>query len=227
MHDQSKIISDMFSRIAKRYDLANDLLSLGTHRLWKKKALRLLNLQPNDRFLDLCCGTGDFLIQAHQRYSIGADLSHTMLKEAHKRNSHLPLICADGETLPFHNTSFDKVIIGFGIRNIPQTVKALQEIHRVLKPDGKLVILEFSKPRSKFFSKIYLFYLNKILPIIGGWLSKDKSAYEYLAQTIQSFPDGEDFLKLMGTSGFEKVNDTRLNFGIASIYEGKKYQAIH
>ncbi len=215
-------IANMFSRIAERYDLANDLLSLGTHRLWKKKALRLLNLQPNDCLLDLCCGTGDFLIQVHQGYAIGADLSQTMLKEAHKRNSHLPLICADGEILPFHNTSFNKVIIGFGIRNIPQTVKALQEIHRVLKSEGRLVILEFSKPRSKFFSKFYLFYLNKILPIIGGWISKEKSAYEYLAQTIQSFPDGKDFLKLMEISGFTKINDTRLNFGIASIYEGNK-----
>ena len=212
-------IGTMFSRIARRYNLANDILSLGMHRAWKKKALKILDVKSAEKFLDLCCGTADFLLM--QGHGIGADLSHMMLSEARKRISN-PLLCADGEALPFKEKSLDKVIIGFGIRNIPNVSLALSEIHRVLAPHGRLVILEFSKPRGKIFSKIYFFYLNRVLPRIGGWISKDPEAYQYLADTIGEFPDGDDFLNLMKLASFKNSKMRRLSCGIASIYVGEK-----
>jgi demethylmenaquinone methyltransferase/2-methoxy-6-polyprenyl-1,4-benzoquinol methylase len=209
----------MFGRIAGRYNFANDFLSLGIHRLWKKKALKVLDVKKGEKFLDLCCGTGDFLLM--QGHGIGADLSHTMLTEARKKIPN-PLLCADGEILPFKEKSLDKVIIGFGIRNIPNVSLALSEIHRALAPHGRLVILEFSKPRGKIFSKFYFFYLNKILPRIGGWISKNPEAYRYLANTIGEFPDGEDFMKLMKKANFAHLKMQQLSLGIASIYTGEK-----
>lgn len=220
MEDKYRI-SSMFSRIAKRYNLANDFLSFGIHRLWKKKAIELLALKNGEKVLDLCCGTGDFLKRLED--GIGIDISGPMLLEARKnlKNSH-PLVCADGEDLPFKEDSFHKVIMGFGIRNISNVLKALSAIHRILKPAGKLVILEFSKPRSKIFSKIYLFYLSKILPLIGGWISKDPASYHYLRDTIQKFPDGKEFLDLMRKSNFKNLKFEILSLGIASIYQGEK-----
>lgn len=212
-------IGNMFSRIAGSYDLANDLLSFGLHRLWKKKSIRALSLHEKDRLLDLCCGTGDLL--RTNPSGIGADLSHNMLHKAKERVAN-PLICADGENLPFKEKSFEKAIIGFGIRNIPNVSQALSEIFRVLTPQGRLVVLEFSKPRVPIFSKVYFIFLTRILPIIGGWISKDKEAYEYLAKTICSFPEGQDFLKLMEKAGFRNSSEKRLSLGIATIYCGDK-----
>lgn len=214
------MISDMFSRIAKRYDLANDLLSLGTHRLWKRKALEILQLNPHGKFLDLCCGTGDFLLRTGQ--GIGADLSFEMLVKARQRNLQSPLLCADAGTLPFKNETFDNVVIGFGIRNIPDPLSALCEIYRVLKKGGRLVVLEFSRPRGKIFSKIYFFYLTKILPWVGGLVSGNAEAYHYLARTIQSFPSGSDFLDLMKKAAFINTGSNEVSLGIASIYKGEK-----
>ncbi|MBI1883593.1 MAG: ubiquinone/menaquinone biosynthesis methyltransferase [Chlamydiae bacterium] len=215
----NKNIAIMFSRISKRYNLANDLLSLGSHRIWKKKALKILKARKEEKWLDLCCGTGDFLLQSG--FGIGADLSYEMLLEAQKRlTSFIPLICADGENLPFKNNSIDKIIIGFGIRNIPQFEKALSEMNRILKKDGRWVVLEFSKPTLPIFSKLYFFYLNKILPIIGGWISGDKEAYDYLARTIHHFPDGNEFLSFIKKAGFKNPQCKKLFLGIASIYWG-------
>jgi demethylmenaquinone methyltransferase/2-methoxy-6-polyprenyl-1,4-benzoquinol methylase len=211
-------IGTMFSRIAGRYNLANDILSMGMHRAWKKKALKILDAKRPDKLLDLCCGTADFLLM--QGHGIGADLSYNMLTEARKKITN-PLLCADGEALPFKEKSLNKVIIGFGIRNIPKVSLALSEIHRILAPNGRLVILEFSKPRGRIFSKIYFFYLNRVLPRIGGWISKDPKAYHYLAETIGEFPDGDDFLNLMKNANFKNSKMKRLSFGIATIYVGE------
>jgi demethylmenaquinone methyltransferase/2-methoxy-6-polyprenyl-1,4-benzoquinol methylase len=213
------VIGTMFSRISRKYNLANDILSLGLHRLWKNEALRILDAKKTEKLLDLCCGTADFLIK--QGFGIGADLSYKMLTEARKKISN-PLVCADGEMLPFKEKSLNKIIMGFGIRNIPNPSVALFEIYRVLAAHGKLVILEFSKPRGKIFSKFYFFYLYKILPRIGGWISKDPQAYQYLANTIGEFPDGEDFINLMKKANFKNLRMQRLSFGIASIYIGEK-----
>ncbi|MBI1870851.1 MAG: bifunctional demethylmenaquinone methyltransferase/2-methoxy-6-polyprenyl-1,4-benzoquinol methylase UbiE [Chlamydiae bacterium] len=217
--NQNQEIGSMFSRIAKRYNLANDLLSLGIHRRWKKKALKILQYQRGEKLLDLCCGTGDFL--KVQKSGIGIDLSFQMLREAQKRISN-SLVCGDGENLPLKNHSIKKIIIGFGIRNIPHVPKALSEMYRVLTPGGRMVILEFSKPRRLFFSKIYFFYLNKILPRLGGWISHDSEAYHYLAKTVGAFPDGEEFLNLMRKEKFKNIKMERLHLGIASIYSGEK-----
>lgn len=209
----------MFNLISKRYDLANDLLSFGLHRLWKKKTLEILNASKKDLVLDLCCGTGDLISKIQN--GIGADLSLEMLKRA-PRKTPASLVCADAEHLPFRSESFDKAVIAFGIRNIPLFEKALAETYRSLKTGGELVVLEFSKPSGRIFSKLYFFYLTKLLPKIGGWISKNRDAYEYLPQSIQQFPDGEDFLKSMGKAQFQGLKICRLSFGIASIYIGKK-----
>lgn len=212
-------IKSMFDRISKRYDLANNLLSFGLHHFWKKKTLKLLSVTKKDKVLDLCCGTGDLLFQLG--HGIGLDLSFEMLREA-KEKTPAPLVCADAEKLPFYSEWFDKVIIGFGIRNIPFFEKALNEIHRILKPGGKLAILEFSKPKGKFFPKLYFYYLTKLLPKIGGWISKNRDAYEYLPKSIQRFPDGKDFLICMEQAHFKNLKICRLSLGIASIYCGRK-----
>jgi len=219
-NEEKKIqIGNMFSRIAGRYDLANDLLSFGLHRLWKRKSIAALDLKKKERLLDLCCGTGDLLSENPD--GIGADLSYNMLHQAKDRVAN-PLVCADGENLPFKEKSFQKAIIGFGIRNIPNVSQGLTELFRVLAPQGRLVVLEFSKPKVPVFSNIYFFFLTRLLPVVGGWISKDKEAYEYLARTICSFPDGRDFLKLMENAGFRNTSEKRLSLGIATIYCGDK-----
>lgn len=223
----------MFDRIAPRYDLLNQLLSFGQDRYWRKRILNLLSNNDNQKILDLATGTAEVplaLLRAGSRvkHAVGLDRSAEMLKIARQKimargkSSELSLLLADAGNLPIADNSFDAVTIAFGIRNVTDVDQALREMLRVLKPGGQTLILEFSLPRNRLICRFYLFYLRKILPLVGGIISGDNYAYRYLDQTVETFPYGAEFRELMIRAGFEKVLAHSLTFGAASIYAGHK-----
>ena len=224
----------LFDRIAHRYDMVNHVLSGGLHRRWRRVALDFL---PRDRdiyLLDLATGTGDLILTLCRsnlriRKAVGMDLSRNMLhlaeeKWRRKGMSSVPALFLEGDAraIPAASGEFDAVTMAFGIRNVPDVDGVLKECHRVLKPQGKILLLEFSLPPSPFFRWIYLWYLRSILPRIGGWLSGEREAYLYLNQTIESFPCGEAFASLLVSAGFQAVQYHPLTFGIVTLYLGEK-----
>ena len=223
----------MFDRIARRYDLVNRLLSFGQDIRWRKKLAELLPEKQSQIILDLATGTGDVLLSLVKyskniRYGIGLDMSAKMLAEARRKlpgsaiSENLSLLRADATNIPCCDNSFDVVTIAFGIRNVTDVKKSLSEMHRVLNDSGKVLILEFSLPPNILIRKPHLFYLRYLLPAIGGLISGDKEAYQYLNTTIESFPYGNDFLKLLDEAGFKNTKAQPLTFGVATIYEGQK-----
>lgn len=221
----------MFDNIAGTYDFINHLLSLGIDILWRKKAVRFLKQRSPKNILDVATGTGDFAIEAvklNPEKIIGIDISPKMLKKAKEKIKKLHLEdeikfqLADSESLPFKDASFDAIIVGFGVRNFENLEKGLSEMYRVLDINGILIILEFSKPKNFPIKNIFNFYFKNILPIVGKIISKDKAAYTYLPQSVQTFPDGKDFLDIMKKAGFNNLQETPLTFGIVSIYIGRK-----
>lgn len=224
-------VATMFNNIAPKYDFLNHFLSLGIDILWRKKAIRQLrSLQPKI-MLDIATGTGDFAIEAlslQPEKIIGIDISEGMLqfgreKMKQKKLDHIiDLQKGDSENLKFDAAHFDASIVAFGVRNFENLEKGLTEICRVIKPGGKLVVLEFSKPRRFPVKQFYSFYSSQILPRIGRLFSKDKSAYTYLPESVAAFPDGEDFLMILKKCGFKQANAISLTFGIASIYVAQK-----
>jgi len=223
----------MFDRIARRYDLLNRVLSGGTDVSWRKKIARHLPDKPNMRLLDLATGTGDVMLMLHNvtpniTSGVGMDPSGGMLRlgleKIGKRDlgNTLSMVRSDAMAVAAPDNTFDAVTIAFGIRNVPQVSVALQEMYRVLKPGGRALILEFSLPSNVAFRNLYLFYFRHVLPRIGAIVSGDAHAYRYLNQTVESFPYGAAFLKLMQEAGFGDTTDHPLTFGIASIYQGDK-----
>lgn len=221
----------MFNNISHRYDFLNHFLSLGIDRVWRKKAIRLLKpLQP-ETILDVATGTGDFAIQALQvnpRKVTGVDISEGMLKigrdklEKLKLSDRIELLKGDSENLQFPDNSFDAVTVGFGVRNFEDLEKGLAEIHRVMNPGALLVILEFSRPRKFPMRQLYNFYFKNILPGLGRLISKDKSAYTYLPESVEAFPDGMDFENILKKVGFKETACKPLTFAISSIYTARK-----
>lgn len=220
----------MFDRIASRYDFLNHLLSLGFDIIWRRRVARFLPRVDHLSLLDLACGTGDMLLSLSQSvdHGVGLDMSSEMLKSAgikimkKGRHRRFSLVRADGQSLPFADSSFDVVTIAFGIRNMVDVSDTLKEIHRVLKKKGRALILEFSLPENRFLRRLYLFYFRNILPRIGTTISGDSYAYRYLMETVISFPYGDDFCALMKQAGFENVRANCLTMGIASIYQGDR-----
>lgn len=225
-------IRDMFDHIAPRYDMLNHVLSLGIDRGWRRKTVRMVRKQNPSKILDLATGTGDMAISLAKKCKdavvTGADLSENMLKiakekvAAKKMTDRIELLVAEAENLPFEDGVFDTVTIAFGIRNFHNIPQSLKEIHRILKPGGKLYILEFSVPRSKIFGFIYRFYFHKVLPFVGGLVSKDKNAYKYLPDSVDEFPSSEKFSEMVLLSGFEECRMRSLSAGISYIYTGVK-----
>lgn len=224
-------VATMFNNISKRYDLLNHLLSLGIDIYWRKKAIKLLKPEKPKLILDIATGTGDFAIEAlalNPDKVIGVDISEGMLKvgkEKIKRKNlegKIELQMGDSEKLLFDDNKFDAVIVSFGVRNFENLEKGLQDMHRVLKPGGTTVIVEFSKPTMFPFKQVYNFYFKSILPLIGKMVSKDNAAYTYLPESVKEFPDGERFLEILGSKGFKHTKCITLTFGISSIYIGKK-----
>jgi demethylmenaquinone methyltransferase/2-methoxy-6-polyprenyl-1,4-benzoquinol methylase len=224
-------VAEMFNNISKKYDFLNHFLSLGIDILWRKKAISLLKNDAPKTILDIATGTGDFAIESlklNPDKVIGVDISEGMLDVGRKKMLRLghdkviELQSGDSESLLFDDNKFDAVIVAFGVRNFENLEKGLKDMNRVLKPNGKVVILEFSRPKKFPFKQLYSFYFKAILPLIGKLVSKDNSAYTYLPESVQQFPDGHDFLGILNKIGFKETQCKSLTFGISSIYTGTK-----
>lgn len=224
-------VAEMFNNITHRYDFLNHFLSLGIDILWRKKAIKILKPDQPKQILDIATGTGDFAIEAlalNPDRIVGVDISSGMLdmgKQKMKRKGVDHIIdmqMGDSEKLLFEDNTFDATIVAFGVRNFENLKKGLSDMHRVLRPGGKAVIIEFSRPRSFPMKQLYSFYFKSILPIIGKLISKDQSAYTYLPESVDAFPDGQNFLDILSAVGYKKTECRPLTFGIASIYIGQK-----
>jgi len=223
-------VEQLFNRIAKRYDLLNHLLSLGIDKLWRRRAIKLLKVDSPQRILDVATGTADFAIEAlklNPQKVIGIDLSERMLEIGRKKIkqrglAHIELLKADCEELPFNDNIFDAITVGFGVRNFEDPDKGLKQMYRVLKKGGKLIVLEFSKPRIFPFKQLFNFYFLNVLPFIGGLISGDKHAYSYLPRSVKTFPEREDFLAKLTKAGFQNNSYIALTLGVCAIYIGKK-----
>ena len=225
-------VSNMFDKIAPYYDTLNRVLSLGIDTIWRKKAIDYLKEDNPQLILDVATGTADVAIEMSKRLNptkiIGVDISKEMLeigrKKIEKKKLHeiIELQEGDSENLPFEDNTFDAITVAFGVRNYENLEKGLAEMRRVLKKDGKLVVLEFSKPKLFPFKQLFHAYFKYILPLIGRFTSKDPRAYQYLYESVQIFPEGEAFLKLLEKTGYNSSQCTPLSLGICSIYLGKK-----
>ena len=226
-------VSRMFNNIAPYYDLLNGLLSLGIDTIWRRKAVQqLLSGQRPQFVLDVATGTADLALEINRQLQPGAitgvDIAEDMLaigrqKIARKNLSEvIRLERGDSEELRFENDYFDAITVAFGVRNFENLNKGLTEMKRVLKPGGKAVILEFSKPTIFPFKQLYHFYFKNILPFIGKFTSKDPKAYQYLYESVQSFPDGERFTSILSNIGFKTTKCIPLTLGICSIYVAEK-----
>jgi len=224
-------VASMFNNIAKTYDFLNHFLSLGIDIIWRKKAIKELKAIQPKMILDVATGTGDFAFEAlslHPDKIIGVDISEGMLKIAQekidkRKESHrFEVRLGDSEKLLFEDNTFDAVTVSFGVRNFENLPKGLSEIYRVLKPGGKLVVLEFSKPAKFPVKQFYNFYFKYILPFWGRLIAKHKTAYTYLPASVQAFPEGEEFLEYLNKSNFKNYKHRPLTFGICSIYTGEK-----
>lgn len=225
-------VADMFNNIAGTYDFLNHFMSLGIDIIWRKKAINELRLNKPVTILDVATGTGDFAFEAlgilKPGKIIGVDISQGMLDIANqkiaKRNlsAKFEVKRGDSERLPFSDRSFDAVTVAYGVRNFENLEKGITDMLRVLKPGGKAVILEFSKPKGFPVRQLYNFYFHYITPGIGKLFSKDSRAYSYLPESVAAFPDGADFTDLMQKVGYKDTKHRSLTFGICSIYTGIK-----
>ena len=220
----------MFDGIAGTYDLLNHLLSAGVDILWRRWTIDALELKAGCWILDLATGTGDLGLEAAARDSgvrvVGADLSRPMLRlgtrKKEKRPGQLFFLCGDAERLPFSDARFQAVTIGFGVRNFSDLATGLREIYRVMRPGGRLAILEFSRPRAFLLRRVYFFYFKYILPGIGRLVSRNPRAYRYLYESVMDFPEGDAFLRRLARAGFVEPEERRFSFGIATLYMARK-----
>lgn len=227
-------VAAMFDKIAFRYDFLNRFLSAGIDVSWRKKAIRQLkDLQPQI-ILDVATGTGDVAVLAnkilHPQKITGIDISEGMLEIGRRKigklglQNRIELMTGDSENISFADNSFDAITVAFGVRNFQNLEAGLTEMLRVLKPGGKLVVLEFSKPKNIFFKPLYNFYMNVIAPAVGKVFSRNKDAYRYLNDSVQKFPEGQHFLNIMSRSGFSSTYSRPLTLGICTIYCGTAKQ---
>jgi demethylmenaquinone methyltransferase/2-methoxy-6-polyprenyl-1,4-benzoquinol methylase len=229
------LVDEVFSDVAGKYDLMNDFMSFGVHRLWKDEFCRMIP-NINSKILDMAGGTGDISFRLKDRAKkqnkeaqiVISDINHEMLQvcqaRAIDRNiiNNFDLVVADAEKLPFPDNSFDYYTIAFGIRNVVSIENALAEAYRVLKPTGKFLCLEFSKVKNDLIKPLYDFYSFNMIPKIGGCVAGNKNAYRYLAESISLFPEQEDFKTMIQKTGFSNVAYKNLTFGVAAIHYGFK-----
>ncbi|MCC9135550.1 bifunctional demethylmenaquinone methyltransferase/2-methoxy-6-polyprenyl-1,4-benzoquinol methylase UbiE [Pontibacter silvestris] len=224
-------VAQMFDNISGKYDFLNHFLSAGIDIIWRKKAISLLESQKPKLILDIATGTADFAIEAlriNPEKITGVDISEGMLAVGREKlakkglSNKIELQYGDSENLPFEDNSFDAITVAFGVRNFENLAKGLAEMNRVLKPGGTAVVLEFSKPRMFPMKQLYHFYFKNILPVVGKFVSKDNAAYTYLPESVQAFPDGQDFISIFEEVGFKNTKWHSLTFGISSIYTGRK-----
>lgn len=233
MKAKDRFILELFNSISSRYDLTNTVLSLGLHYFWKKRAVQLLKICPGDRVIDVCGGTADLsllalkLIPGKVRVFL-YDFSRGMIERGRaKVKKRLPqgqiyFVHGDAEKISFSDNRFDAAMIGFGLRNLNDMEEGLKEIYRVLKPGGKFMGLEFSKPRSYWFTPLYNFYSFHIIPWLGRMITGSKKAYSYLPESIAEFPEPEKVKLLMEKVGFRSIAYYPLTKGVATVYLGIK-----
>jgi len=222
----------MFNRIAGRYDVMNHFLSARTDIGWRKKAIRKLKLDNPKQMLDIATGTGDMAIIACKMLKpekiIGIDISDQMLDIGRKKvekeqlGGKIQLQQGDSETINFAENTFDAVTVAFGVRNFENLDKGLAEMLRVLKPGGRLLILEFSKPRRKLIKSLYNWYMNIVAPQVAGWFRQNKEAYLYLCESADAFPDRQYFIDILNKAGYSDTQCKPLSLGICCIYSGTK-----
>jgi len=220
--EREKLIRRVFNKVAPRYDLMNDAMSFGIHRLWKSKLAKLAKPTANQTIVDLAGGTGDIAIKLADtsHHVFVADPSMEMIKEGQIRHK-ISCIATTGEQLAFADNSVDTVTIAFGVRNMTHMKQGIDEIYRVLKPGGQMLCLEFSKPH-KWLKPFYDLHSYYVIPRLGAWIARQPEAYTYLIESIRRFPDQEEMKSTMEETGFNNVNYRNLSFGIACIHTGIK-----
>ncbi|MDP3001537.1 MAG: bifunctional demethylmenaquinone methyltransferase/2-methoxy-6-polyprenyl-1,4-benzoquinol methylase UbiE [Bacteroidales bacterium] len=230
--DKKADVESMFDSIAWRYDFLNHFLSFGIDRLWRRRAIRIISKSyKNPHILDVATGTGDLAIAAmklNPSKITGIDISQKMLEIGKVKidrkgfSGKIELIPGDSEKIPFGDNVFDVAMVAFGVRNFSDPLKGLSEMNRVIRNEGLIMVLEFSKPSGFPFRPVYNFYFRNILPFFGKLFSKDKAAYSYLHDSVMKFPDNDEFLKLLALAGFSETRQIKLTGGVASIYTGIK-----
>lgn len=227
---KKEAVEAMFDDIAPRYDLLNRLLSMGIDQLWRDQAVEMLRVERPKRILDVATGTGDLAIKALKLAPdsvVGVDISDEMLAKGRQKIERLgeqervTLRRGDAEKLPFSDSQFDAVMVAFGVRNFENLLAGLEEIRRVLRPGGTLVVLEFSQPHAFPIKQLYEFYSHYVLPVVGRLISKNPSAYQYLPESVDVFPSGDAFLERLRKAGYGEMHWKPLTFGIASLYRAK------
>ena len=230
--DKEKLVKGVFDSVASNYDLMNDVMSFGIHRLWKQYAIDIANVKKGDAILDLASGTGDLIKLYHKKIGnsgriVSSDINEAMLDEG-KRNLinsgvlGIEFVQANAEKLPFEDNSFDLVSIAFGLRNVTDKDKALSEMCRVLKPGGVLIVLEFSKTTNPVLEKIYDAYSFNLIPKFGSWFAGDEDSYQYLAESIRKHPGQETLKQMIIDAGFDMCEYQNLTCGVVAIHKGIK-----
>ncbi|ACT69872.1 bifunctional demethylmenaquinone methyltransferase/2-methoxy-6-polyprenyl-1,4-benzoquinol methylase UbiE [Neorickettsia risticii] len=228
---EKDFVNEIFSSVSQKYDLMNDIMSVGIHRLWKRNFVKSIGLLPNQRVLDMAAGTGDItlrLLKTHISVEIVlCDKNHEMLEIAKDRlldegYVNLEVVSADAAQLPFEDCSFDHYVVAFGVRNFSNIEKSLTEAYRVLKPGGKFSCLEFSKVENKCMNSLYSLYSRAFIPWIGEKVTKNKEAYTYLIESIKDFPDAETFREIIRGAGFGRIKYKKETFGVVAIHTATK-----
>lgn len=233
-NDKSRRVGEVFHSVASKYDVMNDLMSFGIHRVWKQFTLEQSGVRPGDRVLDLAGGTGDLAIKFSKRVGkngqvVLADINESMLSVGRDRLTDMGIVgnvqyaLADAEALPFDDDSFDCVSIAFGLRNVTNKSKALESMYRVIKPGGRLLILEFSKPVLPALGKLYDMYSFTALPMMGRLVANDADSYQYLAESIRMHPDQATLKTMVSDAGFDKVDYHNLTGGVVALHKAFKY----
>lgn len=233
LEHKTGMVKQVFDSVAEQYDVMNDLMSLGIHRVWKRIAILLANVRQGDRVLDLAGGTGDLTRLFYQRVAPGgsvvlADINPAMLQIGRNRMideglvANIDYVRVNAECLPFAESSFDCVCIGFGLRNVTDQIAALKSMLRVLKPGGRVIILEFSHPKPKLLQKVYDAYSFHVLPMLGKLIVNDSESYRYLAESIRMHPDQNKLKSMMESAGLERCDYFNLSQGIVAVHRGYK-----
>ncbi len=232
--EKARLVGDVFHSVASKYDLMNDLMSFGVHRLWKRFAIEQCGVRKGSVVLDLAGGTGD--LTARLAKKVGqegkvylSDINSSMLESGRARLAdsgiagNVDIVQANAEELPFDDNTFDCAIIAFGLRNVTHKDAALRSMHRVLKPGGRALVLEFSKPTLPGLNRLYDTYSFNILPVLGRVVANDEASYRYLAESIRKHPDQESLKEMMHEAGFERAHYFNLSGGIVALHKGYKF----
>lgn len=231
-HDAKEgMVRGVFSSVASNYDIMNDFMSAGLHRVWKNDFVRKVHVGADAAILDLAGGTGDIAVRLRERTHASVtvcDINHDMLKVGRARQfdagkaDGLRFVCGNAEHLPVPDNSLDVITIAFGLRNVTNIQQALNDAHRALKPGGQFLCLEFSHVTNPLMKKIYDEYSFRVIPKIGELVAKDRASYQYLVESIRMFPKQQKLVQMMRDAGFGRANYTNLNFGVVAIHEGFK-----